>query len=111
MGQKKLDMFARLYVVPQGGHGLSGRSYKINGDGETIVVKNIPAPNSTDKMDMIISWVEEGNAPAKTLVINIEGRIGVKPEGKGYLLCSYPNYPKYIGGQKDQVYSYISSSK
>ena len=111
MGQKKLDLFARLYVVPQGGHGLSGRSYKINGDGETIVVKNIPAPNSTDKMDMIISWVEEGNAPAKTLVVNNEGHIGVKPEGKGYILCSYPNYPKYIGGQQDQVSSYISSSK
>jgi feruloyl esterase len=111
MGQKKLDRFARLYVVPQGGHGLSGRSYKTNGDGETIAVKNIPAPNSNDKMDMIISWVEEGNAPAKTLVINNEGRIGVKPEGKGYILCSYPNYPKYTGGPQDQADSYISSSK
>ena len=111
MGQKKLDMFARLYVVPQAGHGLSGRSYKMNGDGETVEVKNIPAPNSNDKMDMIISWVEEGNAPAKTLVVNSEGRIGVKPEGKGYILCSYPNYPKYIGGPQDQVSSYISSPK
>jgi len=111
MGQKKLNKFARLYVVPQGGHGLSGRSYKMNGDGETVEVKNIPAPNSSDKMDMIISWVEEGNAPAKTLVISSEGRIGVKQEGKGYLLCSYPNYPKYTGGQADQVTSYVSSSK
>ena len=111
MGQKKLDMFARLYVVPQGGHGLSGRSYKINGDGETIAVKNIPAPSSTDKMDLIISWVEEGNAPAKTLIVNTGGRIGLKPEGKGYLLCSYPYYPKYTGGEQDQVNSYISSSK
>ncbi len=111
MGQKKLDKFARLYVVPQGGHGLSGRSYKTNGDGETVTVKNIPAPNSNDKMDMIMSWVEEGNAPAKTLFISSEGRIGVKPEGKGYLLCSYPNYPKYIGGDQDQANSYVSSSK
>jgi feruloyl esterase len=111
MGQKKLDKFARLYVVPQAGHGLSGKSYKMNGDGETVEVKNIPSPNSNDKMDMIISWVEEGRAPAKTLVINSEGRIGVKPEGKGYLLCSYPNYPRYIGGPQDQVSSYISSSK
>ena len=111
MGQKKLDKFARLYVVPQAGHGLSGKSYKMNGDGETVEVKNIPSPNSNDKMDMIISWVEEGRAPAKTLVINSEGRIGVKPEGKGYLLCSYPNYPRYIGGPQDQASSYISSSK
>jgi feruloyl esterase len=111
MGQKKLDKFVRLYVVPQGGHGLSGRSFKMNGDGETVEVKNIPSPNSNDKMDMIISWVEENRAPAKTLAVSSEGRIGVKPEGKGYLLCSYPNYPKYIGGPQDQVSSYVSSSK
>jgi pimeloyl-ACP methyl ester carboxylesterase len=109
MGQKKLDKFARLYVVPQGGHGLSGKSYKMNGDGETVEVKNIPAPNSNDKMDIIISWVEEGSSPAKTLIVNAEGRIGVKPEGKGYILCSYPNYPRYTGGPQDQASSYISS--
>jgi len=111
MGQKKLDNFARLYVVPQAGHGLSGKSYKMNGDGETVEVKNIPAPNSSDKTDMIISWVEEGKAPAKTLLIGSDGRIGVKPESKGYILCSYPNFPKYIGGPQDQVSSYVSSSK
>ncbi len=111
MGWKKLDKFARLYVVPQGGHGLSGRSYKMNGDGETVEVRNIPAPNSNDKIDMIISWVEEGKAPSKTLSVGSDGRIGVKPEGKGYLLCSYPNYPKYAGGPIDQISSYISSKK
>lgn len=111
MGRKKLDKFARLYVVPQAGHGLSGKCYKMNGDGETVEVKNIPSPNSNDKIDMMISWVEEGRAPPETLVINSEGRIGVKPEGKGYILCSYPNYPRYIGGPQDQVSSYISSSK
>jgi len=111
MGWKKLDKFARLYVVPQGGHGLSGRSYKVNGDGETVQVRNIPAPNSNDKTDMIISWTEENEAPAKTLFVNSEGRIRVKPEGKGYILCSYPNFPRYTGGPEDQVSSYISSSK
>jgi len=111
MGQKKLDKFARLYVVPQGGHGLSGRSYKMNGDGESVSVRNIPAPNSGDKLDLMISWVEEGIAPAKTLVIDIDGRIGVKKEGQGYLLCSYPYYPKYTGGEQDQVSSYTSSSR
>jgi len=100
-----------LYVVPQGGHGLSGRSYKMNGDGESVSVRNIPAPNSGDKLDLMISWVEEGIAPAKTLVIDIDGRIGVKKEGQGYLLCSYPYYPKYTGGEQEQVSSYTSSSR
>jgi feruloyl esterase len=110
-GQKKINKFARLYVVPQGGHGLSGRSYKMNGDGDSVVVKNIPAPDSGDKMDLLISWVEKDIAPAKTLVVSADGSIGLKPEGKGYLLCSYPNYPKYTGGDPDQVSSYVSSSK
>jgi feruloyl esterase len=111
MGWKKLDKFARLYVVPQGGHGLSGRSYNMNGDGETVQVKNIPAPNSSDKTDLIIAWVEENKAPDKTLVVSSDGRIGTKPEGKGYILCSYPNFPRYTGGPEDQVSSYVSSSK
>jgi pimeloyl-ACP methyl ester carboxylesterase len=111
LGWKKLDKFARLYVVPQGGHGLSGRSYKMNGDGEAVEIKNIPAPNSDDKLNMLISWVEENKAPAKTLVVSSDGRIGTKPEGKGYILCSYPNYPRYTGGPVDQVSSYASSSK
>jgi feruloyl esterase len=111
MGQKKLGKFARLYVVPQAGHGLSGKSYKMNGDGKTVEVKNIPSPNSSDKMDMIISWVEEGKAPAKTLFIGTDGHIGVTAEGKGYVLCSYPNFPKYIRGPTDQISSFISSSK
>jgi hypothetical protein len=99
-----------LYVIPQAGHNLAGKSYKMNGEGEAVEVKNIPSPNSNDKMDLIISWVEEGKAPAKTLVVNAEGRIGVKPEGKGYLLCSYPNYPKYVRGPSDQVSSYVSAA-
>jgi hypothetical protein len=60
---------------------------------------------------MIISRVEESKAPVKTLVVNSERRIGVEPEGKGYILCSYTNYPRYGGGPQDQVSSYMSSSK
>jgi hypothetical protein len=111
MGLKKLEKFARLYVVPHGGHGLSGKGYKINGNGESVEVRNIPAPASSDKIDMIISWVEGGKAPAKTLVVGPDGRLSEKHEGKGYLLCSYPEYPKYTGGAADQVSSYVSSGK
>jgi hypothetical protein len=110
MGRGKTDRFARLYVVPQAGHSLSGKSSKVNGDGKTVEIKNIPAPNSNDKIDLIISWVEKNQAPPKTLVVNSEGRIEVKQEGKGYLLCSYPDYPKYTGGPADLVSSYMSAT-
>ena len=63
MKRKKVDKFARFYVIPQAGHGLSGRSYKENGDGEAVTVKNIPSPNQNDKIDLLISWVENGQAP------------------------------------------------
>jgi hypothetical protein len=110
MGRETIDKFARLYVVPQAGHGLSGRSYKVNGEGKPVVVKNIPAPNGSDNFDLIIAWVENNMAPAKTLMVNPQGKIGVKQEGAGYLLCSYPNYPKYVSGPVDQVSSYVSEA-
>ncbi|MEP7324086.1 MAG: tannase/feruloyl esterase family alpha/beta hydrolase, partial [Saprospiraceae bacterium] len=93
MGQKKIDEFARLFVVPQGGHGLSGRSYNVNGEEKPVELKNISAPNQNDNIDILISWVEKKQAPAKTLVVDEKGRIGNDTNVKGYLLCSYPNYP------------------
>jgi len=106
----RVDEFARMYVVPQAGHGLSGRSAAMNGDGKEVEVRNIPAPDSNDKFDLLVKWVEEGQAPQKTLVISPQGKISTVPEGKGYLLCSYPDYPKYVGGPADEVSSYVSAN-
>ena len=110
MGQKKIDDFARLYVVPQGNHSLMGKSYKKNGEGKSVAVRNIPRPDGDDKTDLLIAWVEKKQAPAKTLVVGEKGRIDTKAEGKGYLLCSYPNYPRYIKGPAEQVSSYVSAA-
>ena len=110
MGRETIDKFARLYVVPQAGHGLSRRSYKVNGNGKPVDIKNIPAPNGSDNMDLIIAWVEINQAPAKTLVVNPQGKITVKQEGAGYLLCSYPNYPRFVSGPVEQVSSYVSAA-
>lgn len=109
MGQKKIDDFARLYVVPQGGHGLSGKSYKVNGEGKSVAVRNLPRPDGDDKLDLLMAWVENKQAPAKTLVLDEKGRIGTQPDVKGFLLCSYPNYPKYVGGPSEMASSYVSA--
>ena len=90
MGQKKIDEFARLLVVPQGGHGLSGRSYTMNGERKRAALKNVPASNPDDNIDLLVSWVEKKQAPAKTMVVDEKGRIGNDTNVKGYLLCSYP---------------------
>ena len=111
LGRETIDKFARLYVVPNGGHGLSGKSYKVNGDGKPVEVKNISSPSGNDNMDLIMGWVEKNEAPAKTLVVDPKGKISAKQEGAGYLLCSYPNFSKYISGPADQVSSYVSVDK
>ena len=109
LGKKVVKEFARFYVIPQAGHGLSGKSYQVNGEGQTVEVKNIPAPNQNEQINLIIKWIEEGKAPQETLSVDPQGHMGDKVEGKGYLLCSYPNYPKYVGGPVDLVSSYVST--
>jgi len=111
MGRKTLDQFARLFVVPQAGHGMPGRSYKVNGKGEPVEARTVPFPNGDDNMNMLMNWVENKQAPDKTLVIDPKGKIGGKLEEVGYLLCSYPNYPKYVSGPADQAASYVSAGK
>ncbi len=109
MGQRAIDEFARLYVIPQAGHVLSGRSYGVDGEGQPADARRIARPNSDDNLNMLVAWAEHNEAPPKTLVINNEGRIGIDPDIEGYLLCSYPNYPRYAGGPVDRVSSYVSA--
>jgi len=100
MGSATVDAFARLFVLPQTGHGLSGSNYGTTGAGQTITVK--PIPNQVDKRSLIIAWVEQNQAPAKTLRVTNGDR--------SQLLCSYPNYPKYVGGPPESADSYVSSA-
>src|SRR4029079_14819953 len=85
LGQDQVDAFARLFVIPQTGHGLSGNSYATNGAGAAM--QSTPIPNLFDKRGMILAWVEKNEAPGKTLVVTAGQR--------SLPLCSYPNYPKY----------------
>jgi feruloyl esterase len=110
MGREKIDEFARLYVVPQAGHGLSGRSAPVNGEGNPVEEKNIPAPNAMDNMDLLMEWVENDVEPSKTMTIDEQGRMKTEQVGKGYLMCSYPNYQKYVSGPADDVASYTSAA-
>lgn len=88
MGQAKVDAFARFFVIPQVGHGLTGRSYTVDGDGRTIEAR--PIPSTYDRFGIITEWVENNKAPGKSVTVTAGDR--------SMPLCSYPSYPKYVSG-------------
>jgi pimeloyl-ACP methyl ester carboxylesterase len=101
MGRSKVDSFARLYVIPQTGHGLSGNNYTTDGDGKQIQSK--PIPNSFDRFKLLVDWVENGKAPGKSIVVTAGDR--------SLPMCSYPEYPKYVKGPAEAAASYQCSAK
>ena len=87
MGRSKVESFARLYVIPQVGHGLRGNTYSVDGDGKTIPVT--PIPSAFDRVQLLTDWVEHGTVPGKSITVTAGD--------KSMPMCSYPMYPKYVG--------------
>jgi feruloyl esterase len=96
MGRGTVDAFARLFVLPQTGHGLSGNSHTTTGAGAEVTRFQIP--NQYDKRGALIAWVEQNQAPGKTLRVTAATR--------SLPLCSYPAYPKYVSGAPESAESY-----
>ena len=101
MGRGAVDRFARLYVIPQTGHGLSGTNYGVDGDGKTIQAR--PIPNTFDRLTLLTDWVEKGQAPGKS--------INVTAGDRSLPMCSYPEFPKYNKGPADAADSYSCSAR
>ncbi len=96
MGQPRLDAFARLFVMPQAGHGLSGRNYGFDGEGKAVPVA--PIPNGFDRFALLANWVERKVAPGLSVVVSAGD--------KSLPLCSYPAYPRYKSGPPAAAASY-----
>jgi hypothetical protein len=96
MGRATLDRFARLFVMPQTGHGLSGTNYGQTGDGR--MVPTVPIPNRYDQVGLLFDWVENGKAPGMSVTVTAGE--------KSLPLCSYPTYPRYKSGPADSAASY-----
>lgn len=94
MGQGAVDAFARLYVLPQTGHGLSGRSVMLPGSDAA----SFEIPNQTDRFALLRNWVEDGQAPGMS--------VSVSSVERSLPMCSYPAYPHYDGGDATQAASY-----
>jgi pimeloyl-ACP methyl ester carboxylesterase len=101
MGRSKVDSFARLYVLPQTGHGLTGTNYTTDGDGKKLEAK--PIPNTFDRLALLTQWVEKGVAPGKSIKVTAGER--------SLPMCSYPEYPKYAKGPADVAESWECSAR
>ena len=96
MSRRTVDSFARLFVMPQAGHGLSGNSYTTDGTGKTQTPA--PIPNRFDQAALLFDWVEKNMAPAMSVVVTAGERT--------LPLCSYPTYPRYASGPVTSAASY-----
>jgi feruloyl esterase len=96
MGRGTVDGFARLFVMPQAGHGLSGTNYGVDGTGKTITPA--PIPNRFDQTALLFDWVEQNVTPPMSVVVTAGDR--------SLPLCSYPGYPRYDNGPTTAAASY-----
>lgn len=101
MGRAKVDSFARLYVLPQTGHGLTGTNYTTDGDGKKLDAR--PIPNRFDRVALLTDWVEKGMAPGKSIKVTAGDR--------SLPMCSYPEYPRYDKGPVNEADSYRCSAR
>ena len=96
MGRETVDRFARLFVIPQANHGLEGRTAALDGDGRSQAVT--PIPNTFDKVALLTAWVENGVAPAPSVVATAGP--------KTMPVCGYPQHPHYVSGPAELAASY-----
>ena len=97
MGRPAVDRFARLFVVPQAGHGLSGTIYGTDGEGKPTTPG--PIASEYERFTHLVHWVERGAAPGKALEVTAGGR--------SMPLCSYPEFPRYTRGSPTAASSYV----
>ena len=101
MGRSAVDGFARFFVIPQANHGLMARSADVDGAGKPV--ERFVLPTQFERFALLVDWVERRKAPEKSITVSGGGRT--------LPLCSYPAYPKYIGGTVPSAASYRCSDR
>jgi feruloyl esterase len=101
MGRRGVDRMARLFVMPQAGHGLSGSSYTTDGQGRAVTPA--PIPNAFDRLTLLMNWVEKNEAPGMSVTVTAGER--------SLPLCSYPAYPRYVSGDRATAASYTCATR
>ncbi|SPJ32211.1 tannase/feruloyl esterase family alpha/beta hydrolase [Kushneria phyllosphaerae] len=93
LGSKVVDHSARLYLSTATTHDGSGQSMT---DRRTL-------PTSHDMLSTLDHWVAGNETPADVLTLSSKDN----PYGQGtQLMCRYPDYPHYVGGDRLVATSY-----
>jgi len=101
MGRRSVDGFARFFVIPQANHGLMARTAEADGDGKPV--ERVTLPTAYERFALLVDWVERRIVPGKSITLTGGGR--TQP------LCSYPEYPSYVGGAPTEAGSYRCASR
>jgi feruloyl esterase len=88
LGAANADRFLRLYVTPGADHGGQG------------------VPHGVDMLSILDGWVDNGRAPADTLVQTAHDATPPFAVTSSRPLCRYPDYPHYQGGDPKQAGSF-----
>jgi feruloyl esterase len=99
-GQQMVDQSVRLYVSPASGHTGNSRS----------VTNQSPVPTMADLLDPLDQWVTSGNAPGNSIVQTVKGAVPPFIVQASRPMCLYPNYPRYIGGDRLVAASYTCTA-
>jgi len=96
LGKNTVDASARLYISPGSthtGHGVS-------------VLDGAAIPTMVDLLDPLDRWVSDGISPADALIQMVKESRPPFAFKAARPMCSYPNYPHYVGGDRSAAESY-----
>ncbi len=96
VGQAVVDQSARLYVSPASTH--TGNANSVT-DGTAVATM-------VDLLDPLDRWVTAGQAPADALVQTVKATTPPFATQASRPMCRYPNYPRYLGGDRTLASSY-----
>ena len=103
MGRARVDAFARLYVLPQGNHGMAATTATIDGSGKEIPAVRLPT--TWNRFALLVDWVERNTRSGQS------AHDDRRRSTQTMLLCSYPGYPKYTSGPPLQAGSYSCAER
>jgi hypothetical protein len=100
MGQAKVDSFMRYYIGTGQGHSMSNNIVQRSATGAEI-------PSQHDMVDVLDKWVAGKVAPADAIMLKQMDPLPPFAVTSTRPMCRYPNFPKYVGGDKTQGGSYL----